>query len=134
MSQGNIDLVTEYLRLAFGSEREREQAYELLHPEAQLVNAPGSPFTNSSGHQGFRDWASEVEEVLEDVQVHVEDVIGAPDGKVLVISSLTARGPGTGLSMDMELHGVYTVEADLITLVEGYFERQQAVAAAGLSE
>jgi hypothetical protein len=52
MSQENVEIVRE----AFATfDRTGDFAWSLIAPDADLVNAPGSPFTNASGHQGFRD-------------------------------------------------------------------------------
>jgi hypothetical protein len=52
MSRENVEIVRE----AFATfARTGDFAWSLIAPDAELVNAPGSPFTNASGHEGFRD-------------------------------------------------------------------------------
>jgi len=51
MSQENVEIVRAFATF----DRTGDFAWSLIAPDADLVNAPGSPFTNASGHQGFRD-------------------------------------------------------------------------------
>jgi ketosteroid isomerase-like protein len=131
MSQENVEIVREALATF---DRTGDFAWSLIAPDADLVNAPGSPFTNASGHQGFRDWPKDVNEAFEQWEARVDDVLDAPGDKVVVLNHMWGRGRGTGLELEMELNVVYTVVDGKITRIEGYYTRDEALKAAGLSE
>ena len=131
MSQENVEIVREWL----GSVRDSEDfAWHLLAPDAELINATGAPFTNASGHQGFRAWRADVSDAFEEWSSRPEEVVDAGNAKVLALGKISGRGRGTGLQVDMELHSLYTLVDGKITRVEGFFSRDEALEAAGLQE
>src|SRR5215217_1473771 len=82
MSQENVEIVREWL----GSVRDSEDfAWHLLAPDAELINATGAPFTNASGHEGFRAWRAEVSDAFEEWSSHPEKVVDAGNAKVLAL-------------------------------------------------
>jgi ketosteroid isomerase-like protein len=127
----NVEIVKEGLAIF---ERTGDFAWSLLAPDAEMVNAPGSPFTNASGHQGFRDWLKDVNEAFEKWEPRVDDVLDAPGDKVLVLNRMWGRGRSTGIESEIELNIVYTVVNGKITRMEGYYTRDEALEAAGLKE
>jgi ketosteroid isomerase-like protein len=131
MSEENVEIVREALATF---DRTGDFAWNLIAPDADLVNAPGSPFTNASGHEGFRDWTKDVNEAFEEWEARVDDVLDAPADKVVVLNHMWGRGRGTGLELEMELNLVYTVIEGKIARIEGYLNRDEALEAAGLEE
>jgi ketosteroid isomerase-like protein len=97
--------------------------WSLLAPDAELVNAPGSPFANASGHQGFRDWLKDVNEAFKKWEARVDYVLDAPGDKVVVLNHLWGRGTRTGIEGEVELNLVHTVVDGKITRIEGYRRR-----------
>jgi len=131
MSQENVEIVREWL----GSVRDSEDfAWHLLAPDAELINATDAPFTNASGHEGFRAWRADVSDAFEEWSSHPEKFVDARNDKVLALGKISGRGRGTGLQVDMELHSLYTLADGKITRVEGFFSRHDALEAAGLRE
>jgi ketosteroid isomerase-like protein len=131
MSRENVEVVREALATF---ERTSDFAWSLLAPDADLVNARGSPFTNASGHQGFRDWLRDVNEAFEKWGARVTDVLDAPGDKVVVLNHMWGRGRGTGIEVETELNIVHTVKNGKIIRIEGYYTRDEALEAAGLRE
>ena len=129
MSQENVELVKEWIAAVKDSE---DFAWHLLAPDAELINATGAPFTNASGHEGFRAWRAEVSDAFEEWSSHPEKVVDAGDAKVLALGKISGRGRGTGLQVDMELHSLYTLVDGKITRVEGFLSRHEALEAAEL--
>jgi ketosteroid isomerase-like protein len=126
MSEENVRVVREALA------NPREYG-ELMAPDATLVNAPGSPFSiKASGPEGLREWLRDVDEAFEEWEPRVDDVINAPENKVVVLNHMWGRGRGTGVEVEMELDLVYTVENGKITRIEGYYTRAEALEAAAL--
>jgi ketosteroid isomerase-like protein len=128
MSQENVEIVRAFATF----DRTGDFAWSLIAPDADLVNAPGSPFTNASGLQGFRDWLKDVNEAFEQWEARVDDVLDAPGDNVVVLNHMWGRDRGTGLELEMELNLVYTVIEEKITCIEGYPSRDEALEAAGL--
>ena len=127
ISRENVEIVREWLGSVMDSE---DFAWHLLAPDAELINATGAPFTNASGHEGFRAWRAEVSDAFEEWSSRPEKVVDAGNAKVLALGKISGRG--TGLQVDMELHSLYTLVDGKITRVEGFFSRHEALEAAGL--
>jgi ketosteroid isomerase-like protein len=131
MSQRNVEVVKRFTEAV--NSRDFEHTRDVLASDANLINAPGSPFKNASGLRGFRDWLRDVSEAFETWSIRVDDVIDAPDDKVVALSHVRGRGTDTGLEVEMELNSVYTLAQGKITRIEGYFTRAESLEAAGLS-
>jgi ketosteroid isomerase-like protein len=130
MSQEQVRVVYEAMA-SFGRTREFGS---LLAPDATIVNAPGSPFTvGGSGPLGVREWLRDVDEAFEEWELRADEVIEGAEDKVVVPGHAWGRGRGTGVEVEMELNVVYTVENGKIIRIEGYYTRDEALEAAGLS-
>jgi ketosteroid isomerase-like protein len=131
MSEENVEIVRE-ATAAFARTRDLRP---FLAPDAELVNAPGSPFTvKSAGLAGFREWLRDVDDAFEEWEPRLVGLIDAPDDKVVVLGRVWGRGKGTGAEVEMELNSVYTLAEGKITRIEGYYTRKEALEAAGLRE
>jgi ketosteroid isomerase-like protein len=73
---------------------------------------------------------SEWLDVWDDYEVGVEDVLAAPDGRV--ISLIWHRGKG--LAMEMEMAQIASLRDGKITRLDNYDDRAEALEAAGLRE
>jgi ketosteroid isomerase-like protein len=130
MSQENVDVV----RRAMETFARSRGFGPVLAPDAELINAPGSPFTvASSGAAGLREWLRDIDEAFEEWEPRVDAVIDAGK-RVVVLSHFHGRGRGMGAEVEMELNVVYTVAAGRIVRIEGYYTREEALEAAELSE
>ena len=131
MTQENVEIV---LEAAANFARSGEFGSRLA-ADAVLVNAPGSPFSvKGSGPMAIRDWVQEIDEAFEEWEFRTDKVLDAPGDKVVLLSRAWGRGRGTGLEVDMELDVVYTLAKGKIIRIEGYYSRDEALAAAGLLE
>jgi ketosteroid isomerase-like protein len=70
----------------------------------------------------------------EDFTVEIEDLIAADDERVVMLLHLSGRGRGSGVPLDFREANVFTIRGGRIVKVEEYFDREQALDAAGLQE
>jgi ketosteroid isomerase-like protein len=86
------------------------------------------------GLDGVRRGLTEWLEVWEAWEARVDDVVAAPDGRVVVLTWQRGKGRRSGLPMDMEWAQIITLHGGKITRVDAYDDRSKALEAAGLSE
>jgi ketosteroid isomerase-like protein len=109
-----------------------DAATEVAHPEIEFVRAMGQPPLR--GAAALRAWMQPdafQEQRLEALEFRVQG------NKVLVRSHALGRGAGSGIDVDVDFWGVWTLTDDgLATRLEFYLDYQEAEAlqAAGLSE
>jgi ketosteroid isomerase-like protein len=84
------------------------------------------------GHNGFRRFLTEWLEVWDGFEVGVDELIPAPDGRVVSLFWQRGKGRHSGLSMDVAWAIVTTVRGDRIARSEVYDDRAEALKAAGL--
>jgi ketosteroid isomerase-like protein len=77
----------------------------------------------------FAQWA----EMFEGIDIRPEEVIDAGD-KVFTGIRFSGTGVTSGASVEMELANVYTLRDGKVVRVEEYFDRREALEAAGVSE
>ena len=131
MSEENVAVV----RQAMATFAHTRDFGPLLAADAELVNAPGTPFTvRSLGANGLREWLRNVDEAFAEWEPRIDDVIEAPGNRVVVLSHFQGRGREMGIETEMELNVVYTVAQGRIVRIEGYLTRAETLEAAGLSE
>jgi limonene-1,2-epoxide hydrolase len=109
-----------------------DAAIALMHPEMEYVPPGGQ--SSLRGAEAVRAWMEP--DAFEENQVEPLE-FSIHDSKVLVRQHAKARGAGSGIELDMEIWGVWTLNDDgLATRFEVYLPHQEAEAlkAAGLSE
>ena len=101
--------------------------WDLTHyrewPDAVYVGPAGAP-------QFLAEWL----DVWDAFEVGVDDFLVAPDGRVVALAWQRGRGRHSGLAMEMKWAMILTVRDGLITRLDNYNERSEALEAAGLSE
>jgi ketosteroid isomerase-like protein len=131
MSQENVD------RLRAGYEaysRTGEFPVENFDSDAEWVVAREDP--DAATHRGveaIRGYLAQWAEMFEDIDLRAEEVIDAGD-KLFVWTRFSGKGITSGASVQMELAHVYTVRDGKLVRVEEYFDRREALEAAGVSE
>jgi ketosteroid isomerase-like protein len=135
MSQENVEVVRRFYEAE--SKEGLWAAAEFAHPEVELVPTPDRPelpVLRGVGALARQEWLREARRTWENWWVRVDQMIDAPQDKVVVLSHLCGRSRGTGLKVELELNHLYTVAHGKIAGGEGYFTRKQALEAAGLRE
>jgi ketosteroid isomerase-like protein len=92
------------------------------------------PETEAVGHAGFRRFLTEWLEVWDAFEVGVDEIIAAPDGRVVALFWQRGRGRQSGLGMDVKWAQIATISEGKAVRLEMYDSRDEALKAAGLSE
>jgi SAM-dependent methyltransferase len=86
------------------------------------------------GVEGVQRFLTEWLDVWDQYEIDVEQIVAAPDGRV--VSLITQRGVGrdSGLPMQLEMAQVTTVRDGKVTRIDNYDDRGEALEAVGLRE
>jgi ketosteroid isomerase-like protein len=132
MPQENVDLIrSAYDRFNGG---EKVPPADLWHADGEYVNSANDP--DPAVHRGleavrkqFKSWV----DTYPDLHVEpVESLVNAD--RVFVWTHFTGTAAVSGAPVEMQMAQVWTVEDGKIRRCEEYFDRAEALEAAGLSE
>ena len=84
------------------------------------------------GHQGWLELMDEVHEAFDAVRLEPERLVGSPPDRMVVLVRLSARGRGSGLSVDTPIAIVVTIRRGRAGRLDIYREPADALAAIGL--
>jgi ketosteroid isomerase-like protein len=88
--------------------RDLEAALEVCHPEIEfsslMAQLDARPY---SGHAGIRRYFGEIDATWEEWRVEVEQLVPAPDGRVVIAMSTHLRGKGSGLPLAQRIANVW---------------------------
>jgi len=131
MSAENLELVHElYSRLEKGD----FAMGEFFDPQVELIRIGADAVGAAGTWRGLDEmWKTMVEwlQAWEDLRVEAERCIDVDD-RVLVLERQTARGKRSGLPYDRETGQLFTIRHRKIVRWESYWERDEALAAAGV--
>ena len=138
MSEENVEVVRQiYEALA---RRDTTTIFALYDPEVEFYFARGTfqdRIGNADvyrGYAGLRDIDRELREAFENFETTYEDLIDAGE-RVVSVSRYRARGRSSGLEVEgPRQFGLWTIRNNRIVRVDWFNTREQALAAAGLSE
>jgi ketosteroid isomerase-like protein len=85
------------------------------------------------GHEGVRRWFGSFGDAMEGVYFEGQEFTSVDD-KVLVDTTLHARGRTTGIETEQRAFLVWTLREGMVTRVDTFVERGQALEAVGLRE
>jgi ketosteroid isomerase-like protein len=133
MPRGNLEIVQEMYERR---ERGDMDVAEFVHPEIEFARI-GSELPDVAGEwhglDGMRKATVEYLNVWEDYTFEVERMVDLED-RVLVLERHTARGKRSGAIIDQDVGTLLTLREGLITRWEYYWERSEALEAAGIAE
>jgi ketosteroid isomerase-like protein len=134
MSQENVEIVREGWDAWFRGDT--NALFALYDPEIvwDMTHYRQWPEPTYRGTEGVRRFLTEWLEVWEDYEVGVDEVLAAPDGRVVSLAWQRGKGRHSGLAMEMEWGQIATVSEGKMTRIENYDNRGEALEAAGLSE
>ena len=133
MSQENVEIMrSAYAALAEGG---LEAVIAVADPEFEATTPPSlaSEPDTYRGHEGVRRWFGSFGGAMEGVYFEGLEFTSVGD-KVLVETKLHARGRTTGIETEQRAFLVWTLREGMVTRVETFAERGQALEAAGLRE
>ena len=105
-----------------------------IHPEtAWCVDAaiPGAVQVYR-GHDGLRKYLAEAQEPFEEIRFDLEDFIDAGEDRVILVATINVRGKLSGAESALRGYELFTVRDGKLARREVFFDRDEALAAAGL--
>ncbi|HWX96202.1 MAG TPA: nuclear transport factor 2 family protein [Solirubrobacteraceae bacterium] len=133
MGQDNVELLR---RLYQQWEQGDLLTVDAFHPQVEFVRI-GSDYRGLAGQWRGVDemWTAIVEWLRSWEHLHVEaERFYGLDDRVLVLSREIARGKRSGEQVDHEIGDLFTVRDGKIVRWENYWDRTEAIRAAGLRE
>ena len=133
MSQENV----EKLRPGFEAlnARDLDRHYDGFDPEVEWQTSAEDP--DAATHRGLQAYKRYLEQWLESfdgLHVDVEEYIDVGDDRVFTWCRYTGRGRASGVPADWYLAIIFTIRDGKVVRGEEYFDRNEALQAAGLSE
>jgi ketosteroid isomerase-like protein len=133
MSQENVEVVRRTVSaLAAG---DWQEVFETWDPQIEWHFERDAVI--SGRHRGRDEVRAALSSFMtewEDFAVEIEELIAADDERVVMLVHLSGRGRGSGLPLDFREANIFTIRGGRIVNVEEYFDREQALLAAGLRE
>jgi ketosteroid isomerase-like protein len=134
MSQENVEIV----RAAFEAfiEGDQEKTAQLVDPALEFHGTVGGLQEGQVAHgQSEIDQTFESEdlEAWEERRLEPEEFIDAGDDVVVLLHEYR-RGKGSGVELETETAVVVTVSGGRVVRIQGYMDRDAALAAVGLSD
>jgi ketosteroid isomerase-like protein len=133
MSRENVESMRMVLD-AF-NRRDVEALGALLASDAEIVPLRAALESNSAyrGRNAAADWYAGVEEAWVNLIGEIEGTREVGD-RVLAFGRIRGRGRGSGAALDVEAAAVAHFRAGLVTRLQIFTNRDQALQAVGLSE
>jgi ketosteroid isomerase-like protein len=133
MTRENLEIVR---RMYERRERGDLDVGEFVHPQIEFSRF-GSELPDFAGKwhgvEGMRRATVEYLNVWEDYRFEVERMVDLGD-RILVLERQTARGKRSGATISQDVGTLLTLRDGLIVRWEYYWERAEALEAAGVSE
>jgi ketosteroid isomerase-like protein len=133
MSQENVEIVRgAYAVLA---EKGVEAVLAFIDPQFEGTTPPSlaSEPDTYRGHEGVRRYFGSFGDAMEAVYFEGQEFTAVGD-KVLVDTTLHARGRASGIETEQRAFVVWTLREGMVTRVETFAEQGQALEAVGLAE
>jgi ketosteroid isomerase-like protein len=112
--------------------RRGELAEELWDPDAEIVNAKGWVVeTTYRGHDGLRQWWSDLEEAFSDFEMAIEEITPLDEERFLTVQRFLGHFRVTQIPFDGPWASVLTVRGGRITRAVGYMSKGRALRALG---
>jgi uncharacterized protein len=131
MSQENVEIVRRSGDALMAGDA--EEALAPYHPDVVFdatLRPEGAVYHGRAGvMEAMRTWLG----TWEDWRIEMVEYLDAGD-KVVGIGRESGRGKGSGLEIEHTLYAVHTLQDGLIIHWKGFLDKDQALAAAGLSE
>jgi ketosteroid isomerase-like protein len=111
-----------------------EAALDQIHPDFEGVTPPElSPEPDTyRGHEGIRRYFAGFEGVMDEVRWEADELMEAPDDRVVAGIRLLTRSVATGLELELPVWQLCTVRDGKVLRIEGFAKREDALRAAGI--
>jgi ketosteroid isomerase-like protein len=133
MSRGNVEVVHQ-IAAALGR-RDLDLFLAVSDPAVEWhssisVISEGGAY---HGHEGVRQYMSDVEEAFDSLSATIDQVLDVGD-LVLAVGRLHYRGKASGVEMDMRLGWVFRFRQGKLVYLRAFRDPEEALAAVGLRE
>ena len=91
------------------------------------------PETEFRGIENVEAYLNEWLAVWDDYEIGIDEILAAPDGRIVTLYWQRGKGHASGLAMNIDAAHVATVRDGKITYIEIYDDRAEALEAVGLS-
>ena len=118
------------------SEHDRQLRLDLCDEQIEIRNPATFPVADEyHGHDGVRQWATEVWEVFSELHHELEELIEIGDGgTVISVQRTQGRMRHTELEVDLPWAAVWTVRDGKALRAHGYVSKAEALEAVGLRD
>jgi ketosteroid isomerase-like protein len=134
MSQENVEVVRRLVEAL--NARDLDTYYvEFFDPDVEWHTSVEDP--DAAIHRGLQAYQRYVEQWIEGfdgLHIDVEEYIDVGDDRVFTWARFTGRGRTSGAPADWYLATTFTIRDGRVVRGEEYFDRAEALEAAGLSE
>jgi ketosteroid isomerase-like protein len=133
VSQANLDVVRRgwdaWLR------RDLPGFFDIFDPEVVWDTSHFHDWPEAAYHriEGLERFLGEWLAVWADLEVEIDDVIAAPDGRVVTLFRQRGKGRDSGIPMEMSQAHIATLRNGKVTRVDNYEDRGEALRDAGLA-
>ena len=135
MSQESVELVRRIFEVWNGPEIGVDESVQEFFDPAIRMDLTGRKLNPAvyDGYEGITRFTAEVGEVWDDFRIELVELIDLAPCAVSVMRAV-AQGRGSGVEVVGEMAWVWTVSDGRVVQVQGDFDRDAALEAAGLSE
>jgi ketosteroid isomerase-like protein len=132
MSKEQVEIVRR--AYAAWSQEDREPALAFFAEDVIWTPAREDPDPRPHrGREGVRRFWAQWEELFDDIRIEPEEMLQVGDG-ILSLLHITGTGKGSGIDIDQRVYQVVRLRDQLIVRVDEFYDRSEALEAAGLSE
>ena len=133
MSQENVEIVRRIFD-AFFERRDREEYASLLHPDLEVIRSRHSTASPPGrGVVGLENWAGEWASTFGRYRMRPEEFLVSGD-RVVVGGEITGTVPRTDVEVSEPFWEMFSFQDGLVTRIQAFASREEALEAAGLSE
>jgi ketosteroid isomerase-like protein len=113
---------------------DREAALEVCHPEIEFDSMLGIGGRTYRGHDGIREYFTDIESAWDRWKVEVERAVEGPDGRVAIVMTMHARGQGSGLTLAERTAHIWTLRDGRLARNQLYRDPQIALRELGIQD
>jgi ketosteroid isomerase-like protein len=108
--------------------RDLEALARIMHPDVELHAGRDLPNRGTfHGHEGFLQWNATWDEAWEEFTIEATAIEALGDEHILADVRQTARGAGSGIGVEMDVHWAFEVKDGQVTRMHLYLTREEAL-------
>jgi len=134
MSQDHVEVVRRAIAAFNRGELDGLAAtYDWYDPDVEFFEDPHHPEAVQRGADAIESYFRNFVDLFDDYSIEIEEIVDAGD-QVVVFNRQRGRGKGSGAEVDVSSAWVFGFREGRISRITPYWERSEALAAAGLRE